>query len=118
MRTLCTSLLVAALASCASSPHADTTPVTLGMWCEEVIATICHSSATRCKGAAPDAEARCQESARESCLAGRDRGASAGRSGDELRACVRVVRGLSCEALKDQGRIAPSCQAKLAATTP
>ena len=87
--------LLLLFAACAGAQHPAATPsgpVSLGLWCEEVTATLCHATAERCNKGVVNFEAGCQEAARASCVGGRERSVSAGRTDEELRSCVKVLR--------------------------
>jgi hypothetical protein len=117
MRTAAALFIALALAACAGSQHpADPNPVSLGMWCEEVTATLCHAIGQRCGKSNSSFEASCQESARQVCLGGRDRSIAAGRTGDELRACVKQIDRLDCPGLNSTaGVLVDACATRVAA---
>ena len=113
-------LLVFLISACAGTQRSpstrDTGPVSLGSWCEEVTATLCHATADRCARKATNFEAGCQQSAREACLGGRDRALSSGRNTDELRQCVKQIDRLACPELSaTSGALAEACAAKASA---
>lgn len=95
-------LIVVVLAvACAAAPQKrmGPGPVTLGVWCNEVAAAMCHTVADRCLKGMASLTTTCLESMPRTCMAGRDPYLSAGRNGVELDQCVALLQSLSCAEL-------------------
>lgn len=92
--------VVFTVAACAAPlKHVGSDPVTIGDWCGEVGRKLCDTMAARCMNNLAGFADGCRDSFAPACAAGRDGGAGAGRTYDELHACVAHLDGLSCEGL-------------------
>ena len=92
--------VVFTIAACAASPkHVGSDPVTIGDWCGDVGRKFCDTMVSRCMRNLAGFADGCRESFVPSCVAGRGEAEPAGRTYDELHACLQHVDGLSCEGL-------------------
>ncbi len=92
-------VMLVAVGCAAPLKHVGTDPVTIGDWCGEVGRTLCDSMASRCMNNLAGFADGCRDSFAPACAAGRPTDAPAGRTYDELHACVAHLDGLSCEGL-------------------
>ena len=73
--------------------------VYLGEWCQQVCRKFCNATASRCFPGMAGFEEGCQQSALQSCLAGRSLATPSGRTGADLASCLDYLDGVSCRDL-------------------
>lgn len=75
-------------------------PVPAGQWCDAYASAFCvweHDSCTEGLAVPPGED--CARQGAAACLGGRGRGATTGRSYDQLNACIDYLEALDCHAL-------------------